>query len=220
MLSTPLMRQSDGAESRAPMTTSGRQFTLHLQFAARGSARPREYEDFLMAIPGLLKGMAYKIVDFDVLSYERTAQTNLRMNMIIFAPAIEETIMVEAKRLGIRDPVRTAATTAMMLWLKDLRLPTPANPLHAAWRTWRALTRRPVEADEKAPLYLHCYGLTPKEMAPETELVSPRSEAPSDPASLQNGGGSVGGRTVDPVNLTDPYWLPRRQHDGSTEAST
>ena len=183
------------------MTSRGRQFTLHLQFAARGHARPRDYEDFLMAMPGLLKGMAYKVVDFEVLSYERTAQTNMRLSVIVFPPAIEETIMDSAKRLGLRDPVQTAASTAMMLWLKDLRTPLPSNPLHAAWRSWCEFVDRPMEANEKAPLYLHCYGLTPQEMAPEAELLT--SEA-----------------VTDPVNLTDPRWLPRTWHDGSTQAST
>jgi hypothetical protein len=197
------------------MTSLGRQFTLHLQFAVRGNARPREYEDFLMAMPGLLKGMAYRIVDFEVLSYERTAQTNLRLNMIIFAPAIEETIMTEAKRLGIRDPIQTAASTAMMIWLKDLRTPFPLNPLHAAWRTWCSLNGRQ-DGGETGPLYLHCYGLTPQEVA---EIVTPTSEA-SDPASLQNGGDLVADRISYPVNLTGDRWLPRHQYDGSTQAST
>lgn len=152
-------------------------------------------------IPGMLKGMAYKKVDFEVLSYERTAQTNLHLSVIIFPPAIEETIMTDAKRLGLRDPVQTAASTAMMLWLKDLRTPFADNPLHAAWRTWCGLVGRE-DGGEKAPLYLHCYGITAQEMAPEAELVSPNSEA------------------SDPVNLTDSRWLPRGWHDGSTQAST
>lgn len=185
------------------MTTRGRQFTLHLQFAARAGALPRDYEEFLMTIPGLLKGLAYKIVDFEVLSYERTAQTNMRLNVIVFPPELDETIVTEAKRLGLRDPVQTAASTAMMLWLKDLRTPFATNPLHSAWRTWCGLVGRD-DGGELAPLYLHCYGITPQELAPEAELVSPRSEA-SDPQTAP-----------DPVNLTDRRWLPRGWYDGST----
>ena len=203
MSATPLMHQSEGAGSRVPMSRLGRQFTLHLQFAVRGSTRPRDYEDFLMGFPGLLKGLAHGRVDLEVLSYERTAQTNLRLNVIVFPPLIEESLLDQARRLGLRDPMQTAASTALMLWLKDLRTPFDVNPLHAAWRTWCGLTG--IVVDEKAPLYLHCYGLIPMETSPEADIASPRTE--------------VSGAS-DPVNLTAPHWPPRRQHDGSTETST
>lgn len=189
------------------MTTNSRQFTLHLQFGARGNARPQEYEDFLMAIPGLLKGMAYNTVDFEVLSYERTAQTNLRLNLVVFPLSVEDDIMEQARRLGIRDPHQTIASTAMMLWTRRLQRPTEENPLHAAWRTWCGLMGRNAAENEKAPIYLHCFGLTPLTISPEAELVSPRSEA-SDPAGSQSGS--------EPVNLTEVRWLPRRRYDGST----
>ena len=179
------------------MTSPGRQFNLHIQFAAHGWARPAMYEEFLMAMPGLLKGMAYNEVDFEVLSYERIAQTNLLLSIVVFPPPLPADILEQAQRLGLRDPIQTAASTAIMLWLRRLQRPGTDRALHVAWRNWCAFLRNPVEEDAKSPLYLHCFGLR-------------AVEHPAEPVE----------RPTEPVNLTGERWVPRRSYDGSTEAST
>ncbi len=157
--------QSDG--NGAPQ-----RLTLHLQFAARGAASPRVYEDFLMAIPLVLKQLARHSIDLEVLSYGRTAQTNLRLNLVVFPVSV--------------DGMSLEQEQALKIWLRHLQLPSEDNPLHTAWRIFAG-----VVGNEKAPLYLHSFGMRPLD---DTEPPCPQSG--------------------DPLNLTSTRWLPRGYYDG------
>ena len=105
------------------------EFEVYLRFCTTDT---KQQDDFLLHVPELCPK---REIEMTIQETKIRAPNNLYVRVTVVPPTAEGITDAEMQRLGIKDPARTRAFTALLLWVSSLQR-IGEGPLQAAWNHW------------------------------------------------------------------------------------
>lgn len=175
---------------------------LHFSPVSDSGVKHAVATDFLEVLPRFLKHICKADITFDVSRVYLSGPSSFTVvaELTVTPPPSECVSDDDARRFGIKDPEKTRATTALMLWLNSLRR-LGAGPLFAAWGAY--CRQKALQPTPLVPVMLMSHGF--KEITPP----------PSPPDLLAIAGPAEAPPKVDPVAM-----MHAALYDGSTQTTT